>query len=110
MMYYMLFFVSTFIAAVSQILLKKSADIQYENIIKEYLNFKVILAYSLFFLSSIITFIAYRYVPLSRGVILETSGYIFVFILGFLCLKEKFSKRKLLGVVLIMMGIIIANL
>lgn len=109
MTYYLLFFVSTFISAVSQILLKISANCNYENVIREYLNGKVIFAYGLFFLSSILTFYAYRYVPLSKGVVLETSGYVFVFALGFLCLKESLTKKKIFGVLLIIAGIIIAN-
>ena len=40
----------TFFTAVSQILLKQSSNIKYENKIREYLNFRVILSYGMFFL------------------------------------------------------------
>ena len=60
MMYDMLFFVSTFISAISQIILKKSTQKKYKNIWKEYMNRNVVTAYGLFFLSSVITFVGYR--------------------------------------------------
>ena len=40
----------TFFSAVSQILLKQSANIKYENRIREYLNFRVILSYTIYML------------------------------------------------------------
>ena len=48
-----------FISSVSQIILKKSANIKYENPIREYLNIRVIkdMAYSIFLLSSFDDFI-----------------------------------------------------
>ena len=45
----LLLLLSVFISAVSQILLKKSALEEHKSFIFEYLNFKVILAYFLFF-------------------------------------------------------------
>ena len=110
MMYDMLFFVSTFISAISQIILKKSTQKKYKNIWKEYMNRNVVTAYGLFFLSSVITFVGYRYVALSKGVILEASGYVFVFLLSFFCLKESISVKKILAIIFIIMGIIIFNI
>ncbi len=109
-MYIFLFLISTFISAVSQIMLKNSAKNEYTNIWKEYLNKNVIMAYGLFFLSSVITFIAYRYVPLSKGVVLETYGYVFVFLLGYFVLREDFRIKKVLAMLLIIIGIIISNI
>ena len=39
----------TFFSAISQILLKQSANIKYDNPLREYLNWRVILAYVMFF-------------------------------------------------------------
>lgn len=110
MQYILIFILSVFISSCSQILLKKSAQEEHENKLKEYLNVKVILAYGMFFLSSLVTIIAYRYVPLSMGPILEASGYIYVAVLGYLVLKETISKRKLVGLVIILSGIVLFNL
>ena len=57
--------VSVLISAVSQIMLKKAADRKYENRLREYLNPLVIAAYGLFFISTILTMLALRYVPLA---------------------------------------------
>ena len=50
---------------------------------------QVILAYGLFFLSSLLTIIAFREVPLSVGPILEASGYILYCCFGesFFCMR-----------------------
>ena len=42
--------------------------------------------------------------------ILESTGYIFVSVMGYFFLKEKFTKRKLAGFALILAGVIIFNL
>jgi multidrug transporter EmrE-like cation transporter len=49
----------------------------------------------------------YRYVDVSAGPIFESAGYVFVGILGFIFLKEKFTAKKLLGMVLILLGILV---
>ena len=101
---------SVFISSVSQIILKKAAGKTYDSTLKEYLNPMVIGAYGMFFCSVILTMIALKYVPLSMSPILESTGYIFVSVMGYFFLKEKFSKRKLEGFALILDGIVIFNL
>ena len=108
--YVLLFIFSVFIASVSQTILNTSADKTYDSRLQEYLNPKVIIAYGMFFLSSLITVVAYKYVPLSMGPILESSGYIFVTLLGFFVLHEKIGKKKLMGLLVILAGITIFNL
>lgn len=104
-----LFLFSVFISSVSQIILKSSTKKEYKTVIEEYLNPKVIFAYGIFFASSLLTVFAYKYVPLSLGPVLEASGYIYVAILGYLFLKEKLTKRKILGLAIILLGIVISN-
>lgn len=99
---------SVLISAVSQIILKSSADIKYDSKIKEYLNPRVIIAYGIFFLATLVTVFAYKGIPLSLGPILETTGYLWVSLLGYFILKEKISKRKLLGLVIVVLGIIVS--
>lgn len=108
--YYSIFLFSVFISSVSQIILKKSANIKYENPIREYLNIRVIVAYSIFLLSSFVTIYAYKFVPLSIGPVLESAGYIFVTVLGYIFLKERVGKKKLLGLACILCGIVVSNL
>lgn len=101
---------SVFISSVSQILLKKAANRIYETPLKEYLNPLVVGAYGLFFCSVILTMLALKYVPLSMSPILESTGYIFVSVMGYIFLKERFTRRKLCGFALILAGVIIFNL
>lgn len=98
------------VASVSQIILKKSAEKQYSSRLKEYLNPLVITAYILFFGTTFISMYALRVVPLSMSPILEASGYIFVAILSFIFLKEKMTKKQLLGMALILTGIVVYSL
>ncbi|SMC60389.1 EamA-like transporter family protein [Oscillospiraceae bacterium] len=96
-----------FISNISQIVLKKSADKKYDSVIKEYLNPMVIGAYAVFFIATFLTIYAYKVVPLSMGPILESSGYLFMIILGAIFLKEKPTKRKLLATFIIIIGIVV---
>lgn len=102
-----IFLASVLVASFSQVLLKTSADREYEHWYQEYLNVKVIVAYGLFFVSTIITVVAYKYVPLSLGPVLESSGYVFVTLLGYFVLKEKIRSKKLIGMIVIIVGIIL---
>ena len=104
-----IFLISVLVSSVSQILLKISAGKAYDSKIKEYLNAPVIIAYGLFFLSTVVTVLAYKYVDLSLGPVLEATGYIWVTLLGYLILKEKVSRKKMLGLVVIIVGIIVFN-
>ncbi len=109
-LYILIFLFSVFISSVSQIILKKSAGKVYESRIKEYLNPPVITAYFIFFASTVLTMYAYRYVPLSLGPVLEATGYLWVSLLGMIFLKEKISRKKWIGLGIIIAGIIIFNL
>lgn len=101
------FLCSVLISSISQILLKKSADRTYDSRLKEYLNPLVIIAYGMFFCSMMITMYCYRYVDVSAGPIFESAGYIFVGVLGYIFLKEKFTAKKIIGMLLIMIGIVV---
>ena len=107
LLYSIIFLISVFVASASQILLKKSAGRSYTSKIKEYLNPMVIVAYILFFLSMLITMFAYKYVPLSMGPVLETTGYVYIAVLSYIFLKEKLSRKKLIGMITIILGILL---
>ena len=101
---------SSLIASVSQIMLKKSAQKQYAYKLSEYLNPLVIIAYILFFATTLISMYALKVVPLSMSPILEASGYIFVAVLSYIFLKEKMTKKQLIGMVLIITGSVVYSL
>lgn len=97
----------TFISAVSQVILKKAALKKYDSRIKEYLNFPVIFAYTLFVLTTFMCIIAYRVIPLSFGPVLESTSYIYVTVFGVLIFKEKVTKKRLVALGLIIVGIVV---
>lgn len=105
-----IYILGVIISAYAQVLLKKSADIKRDNKLKEYLNFKTIFAYSIFFGATLCTVFAYKYVPLSMGPILGTTEYIFVALLSLWILKEKISKKKLFGLVTIIIGVVVFSI
>ena len=100
----------TFFTAVSQILLKQSSNIKYENKIREYLNFRVILSYGMFFLILLLNTWCYTKVEMRYGPVIDTAAYVFVLILSRLILKEKITKGTILGNLISITGILIYTL
>lgn len=108
--YSLIMVLSALISAVSQIMLKKSAKKQYPSKLREYLNPLVIIAYGLFVGTTLISMYALKVVPLSMSPILEASGYIFVAVLSYIFLKEKMTRKQLVGMFLILAGIVVYSL
>lgn len=106
-LYSLIFVFGTFISAISQVILKKSANIKYDNPIREYLNFRVIFSYAIFFAATLLSIVSYKVIPLSMGPILDSTGYIFVTIFGVTIFKEKLNKTKIIALILIIVGICI---
>lgn len=98
--------VAVFIAAISQILLKISANTFRSGTMYDYINIRVFIAYLLLFLTTIITVLALRYVPLYIAASVESLSQVFVHILGRIVLKESMSIRKIIGMLIIVAGIL----
>lgn len=105
--YIVILIISVIVAAFAQILLKKSAEKTYSSPIREYLNVYVILGYGLMFLSMFITIMAYSGLDFTNVPVIESLGYVVVMFLSYLFFKEKITKRKLLGMAVIMAGIFV---
>ena len=109
--YYFLFFLSVFLASIAQILLKISANKVYLVKIDEYFNRYVIFSYFIFFICTILTIISFNGgVLLKFGPVIESSQFIFVLYFGYFILKEKLTKRKIIGAIVIIIGIIVFSL
>ena len=94
----------TFFSAVSQILLKQSANIKYEN------NFRVILSYTIYMLILLLNTWCYTKVDMRYGPVIDTAAYVFVLLLSHFILKEKITKGKIMGNLIIIAGILIYTL
>ena len=101
---------SVFISSVAQVMLKLAANRTYDKKIREYLNPLVIAAYSIFLISTVLTMYALKFVPLTMSPIVESCRYIFVPVLGIFMLKEKVSRRRWLGMAIMVLGIAIFNI
>lgn len=97
--------VSVFISAISQVMLKISANKPHKSAVREYANPLVIGAYAIFLLSTLLTVFAYREVPLSLGPVLESTSYLYVTAFGALIFKEKITAKKIGALALIVGGI-----
>ena len=58
----------------------------------------------------LITMYCYKFVDVSAGPILESAGYVFVAVLGFIFLKEKFTVKKIAGMAVLIAGIALFSL
>jgi len=105
--YVIILILSVFLASVSQIVLKKSADKKYSSIIKEYLNIYVISGYGMMFIASLLTVYALSGMEYKNVPIIESVGYLFVMLLSWKFLSEKITKKKVLGIALILLGIMV---
>lgn len=105
--YVFLLIASVLIASCSQIILKKSASKEYSSIIREYLNVRVIIGYGMMFISTILTIFAFKGLDYKNGPIIESLGYIFIMFLSRIFLKEKITKKKIIGNSLILLGILV---
>ncbi len=98
---------SVLVASVSQILLKVSANKNHGTRLREYVNPLVLTAYAMLLGSTVLTLISLRHLPLSLQPIIESLSYIFVSVMGYIFLKERFTKKKIIGFALILLGIFI---
>ena len=108
--YFLLMFAATFFTAVSQVLLKQSAGRPHKSWIFEYLNWRVIIAYGIFFGVLLANTYAYTQVDMKYGPVIDTFTYVFVLLLSVFVLKEKASRGRLIGNLIIIAGVIVYTL
>lgn len=102
-----IYLITPLIGAISQIMLKKAADDTTRTGLRFYLNVRVIAAYALFFGCMLLNVVALKTLDLTLAGVLEASGYLYVMVLSHLFLKEKISRRRLIGNLVIVLGIIL---
>ena len=100
-------FLGQLIASISQMLLKKSSQKEYPSFIGQYLNILVIGGYALLVVSMYVAIVCYGHMPYMYVVIIEPVGYILVMFLSRMIFKEKITKNKLFGMMMIILGILV---
>ena len=103
----LLYLFSTFLASVSEVLLKKAALREHKSLLAEYTDWRVLLGYGLFVGCTLLTMLAYKGVPLNVGPVLEATGYLYVTVFGVTIFHEKMNPRKVAALVIIIVGILI---
>ena len=103
----LIYLITPLLSAVSQLILKKAADNPRFTGLRAYLNLPVILAYGLFFGCMLLNVLALRTLDLTVASVLEASSYIYVMALSFFFLKEKITPRRLIGNIVIIVGIVL---
>ena len=107
MPYLLIALFGVFVSAISQVILKKSAQKEHESAAAEYLNPYVIGAYTLFVVATLLSTIAFKAIPLSMGPIIDATGYFYVTIFGVIIFHERVTPKKLLALLVIIAGIVI---
>ena len=104
--FYILLIVSALVTAFSQILLKVSANKKYKNFISEYFNPFVIISYICFGVILILNVLIYTRIDYRFGVVINSMSIVLIMILSTLILKEHLTRKRIIGNILIISGII----
>lgn len=105
-MLYLLVILNVLMASGAQMLLKKGASLPHQNFIREYMNPWVISGYVVMGLTLVLNVFA-----MSRGIlvkevsIIESLSYLFVPLLSFWFFRERLTARKIVSIVIIIVGV-----
>ena len=97
---------SGFLAAFSQILLKKSASVHHTSRLREYMNPYVIAGYGGYVLVLALNIFLFTKMQFRYGVLSNSLAIVFVMLLAKMILNENITKEKLFGALLIISGVI----
>jgi len=98
------------LSAVSQVLLKKGSLKKNKSVLWDYLNPYVIGGYGITFLCMVLMILAYRGLPFKYGSIIESLVFLYIMILSKLVFEEKITRKKVIGNLFIIAGVIIFSL
>jgi len=105
--YALISLLGVFLSSISQVMLKKAAMRKYETVLREYLNPLVVISYTIFFGTTLLSVLAYKGMPVSLGPVLETTAYFYITFFGVTIFKERLNKKKVFALAMIIVGIII---
>lgn len=104
--YILLFIIATIITGFAQVLLKVGAN--KHKIL--FLNRQLFLGYSLLFTTTLLTVASLKYISLTMATALLPLSYVFTMLFSFVALNEQVNKRKILSLLIIIIGIIVFSL
>lgn len=74
---------------------------------EKFLNIRIMTAYSMMMLSSLISVLCLRYLQLKYVPMIEATGFLWVPLLSFLILREKPTRYNVIGGIIIVSGMIL---
>ena len=98
------------VAAYSQILLKISTTKHHKNTLCEYINRYVIGGYFLLSLSTVLNVLAYISIDYMLGSVFGSLSYVLVVLFAYFMLHERVDRKKVVGILLVLVGIGIYNI
>lgn len=99
--------VSALITALSQIILKKSANKTYKSIIFEYVNPYVLFSYACYVGVLVLNVFIYTKADYRFGVVINSMSTVFVMLLSHFILNESLTQKRVAGNIIIVCGILI---
>ena len=108
--YVLIAIVSGVLSSFSQVLLKKSSNIEQESKLKEYINPYVIVGYGITIFCMLLMVFAYKGLPYKYGSILESLAYLYIMVLSKLFLNERMTVRRVVGNIIIVLGVVVFNI
>nr|WP_300797673.1 EamA family transporter [uncultured Acetatifactor sp.] len=105
--YILLALLSGVLSSLSQILLKVSAMKNNRGFLAQYFNWRVLAGYGITGTCMLLVIIAYRGMDYKLGAVLEALGYVYIMVWSKIFLKEKITRNKFLGNLLIIVGVTI---
>lgn len=101
---------SVVLSCTSQVLLKVSTKKKWNSVFREYLNIFVVTAYFLLGICMLLTIFMYRGIEFKYGAIIESLSYVIIMIMGRMFFDEPLTRNKIIGNMLIILGILIFNI
>src|SRR5689334_2382402 len=105
--YYWIAVAAYLLTGVSQVILKTGAK---GSGLRLWLNWRVVAAYVLFFLITLMTLYAFKVVPIRAAVFLSPLTLLTVTVLSITLLGERLTRAQLAGCALLLAGIAVFNL
>lgn len=107
LIYYIVLVIMTLSGAVASLFLKKSSAS--ESIIATIKNINLYIGGALYLVSALLNIYVLRYLDYSVVLPLTSVTYIWTMVISYFILKEKISKKKIGGVILILVGAVLVS-
>ena len=107
---YLFAIAAVLISSASQVLLKKKANKAPKRFLDKFLNAPVILSYILLFSSMLLNSLALRRMDMAVLPCITATSFLWIMLLSAIFLGEKPTKRKIVGVGMILLGVIVSHL